>query len=175
VKLVLVNNMGARRPAWLPAPNQPVPGLQRIAGDDTATLYRVVAKPAQTTTYALTGFNAPEGNPPHVLRWLRDNGATIELLSNCSPCRGSVSFFSGTFARPRQLTIRDQAGRVLYSGQVAGQGQRVSFPVSFSRRLVMSLSTDPPPEQVNLVVGGADTRMFGVYVAQPLRFVRAGG
>lgn len=170
VKYVLERNGGGNLPAWLPKPGQRVRGLARIYADDYGTLYRVVAKPAQTTSYALTGFNAPEGNPPHVVRWQAANGGEIELQSNCSPCEGTVSFLSGTFAQPRRLTIRDQHGTVLYDAEVASS-RHVTFKVHFSHRLLLRFSTDPPPVRINSVLGGPDTRSFGIYVGQPLRFV----
>ena len=154
----------------MPGPGQAVPGLRTIASDSFGTLYRVVAPPARTTSYALTGFNAPEGDPPGVVRWLAANGGTIELRSDCAPCDGTVSFHSGSFAYPRRLTIRDSSGRVLYEHLVSGAAQTVSFPVHFLHRLLMRFSTDPPPVAVNTVLGGLDTRRLGIYVGQPLSF-----
>jgi hypothetical protein len=171
VKLVLVRNQ-PNREAWMPGPGQAIPGLRMITSDSFGTLYRVVAPPARTTSYALTGFNAPEGNPPGVVRWLAANGGTIELRSDCALCDGTVSFHSGSFAYPRRLTIQDGSGRVLYQRLISGAAQTVSFPVRFSHSLLMRFSTDPPPVAVNAVQGGPDTRRLGIYVGQPVRFYK---
>ena len=132
-------------PDWLPAPGDPVPGLRLIGQDSSGALYRVVARPSITTSYAVSGFNGPEGEPPRFVRWLAENGGRIELRSDCDPCTGIVSFSSGTFATPRVLTIRDPEGQVLHEQTIEGQGVPVRFPVRFSRRTELVFSTDPRP------------------------------
>jgi hypothetical protein len=166
----VVIHRGKERPDGVPAPGDAVPGLRLIGQHRSGALYRVVARPSSTTSYAVSGFNGPEGEPRRFVRWLAENGGRIELRSDCDPCTGTVSFRSGSFARPRVLTITDPGGRVLYQQTIEGQGRPVEFPVRFSRRTELVFSTDPPPDQINKVIGGEDTRSFGIYVSQPVRF-----
>jgi hypothetical protein len=170
VGYVVVHAYGKGRPSWLPRPGDRVPGLKMIAGDTSDALYLITARPSRTTSYALSGFNGPEGTPPKIVRWLSDNGGKIELRSDCDRCEGDVSFTSGSFVKPRMLTIRDTTGRVLHRQLISIGTDRVRFTVRFSRRLVLVFDTDPAPVQINEVIGGEDTRHFGVFVSTPLHF-----
>jgi hypothetical protein len=160
--------------AALPRLGQRVPGLRTIASDGKATLYRVVAPPPLFTSYGGSGFHTTEGKDPGV-RWLAENGGRLDLFGRCRPCSGHVSFRVGSFARPRLLVIRDEAGHVVLRRKISKSsdsgGQRVLVPVRFSGRSFLSFRTDPPPEPVNLVLGGIDARPFGVFVGQPVRFI----
>jgi hypothetical protein len=151
---------------YIPKPGARVPGLTYIGGDRDSALYRVTAQPAKFTTYAPSGFNAPEGEPPGVVRWLRDNGGTLEVLGDCEDCRGTLTFTTGAFARDRTLTIRDDGGGMVFSGVVGGEPRRIRIPLRFSRRATLSFATDPPPDRVNEFVPGEDTRSFGVFVSR---------
>jgi hypothetical protein len=161
----------------LPRVRQRVPGLRTIASDGKATLYRVVAPPPLFTSYAGNGFHTTEGKDPGV-RWLAENGSHLDLFARCRPCSGHVSLRMGSFARPRLLVIRDEAGHVVLRRTIANStdrgGQRVRVPVRFSGQSFLSFSTDPPPEPVNRVLGGIDARPFGIFVGQPVRFVPDG-
>jgi hypothetical protein len=172
VRYVIVHNAGEAHPRSVPQPGEPVPGARLIGQAEDSALYRVVARPATVTSYAVSGFNGPEGQPPGVVRWLGENGGKIELVAPCEPCVGDVVFRSGSFARPRLLTIRDPAGRVLHRESIQGPGQTVRFPIRFSRRTTLAFSTDPPPDRINEVLGGEDTRFFGVFVSVPVRLQR---
>jgi hypothetical protein len=169
VRYVLVHHPVDQSPI-LPRPGQSVRGLRLIGGDRTATLYRVVARPRSFTSYGVRGFHLTEGNPPG-MRWVGENGAELEVRGSCAPCVGTVAFQAGTFAIPRTLTVRDQKGRILLRDRIAGAGQRVRFGIRFPGRAVLRLSTDPPPRPVNSVVPGADTRLVGIFVGQPVRFL----
>jgi len=147
--------------------------LRLLASDGRGSLYRLVARPNRFTSYAVQGFNQTEGTPPG-LRWQSANNATIELLGRCRPCSGIVSFGTGVFARPRTLTISGPDGVVLFSKLIASSAASVRFPVEFSSRAVLHLSTDPAPERVNAFLGGADTRLFGVFVTD-VRFTARSG
>ena len=70
----------------------------------------------------------------------------------------------------------DATGRVLLlSFPIRTAAQPVSFHVHFTGHTALSFYTNPPPSQVNkyLKTGEArrDTRKFGVYVGQPVRFI----
>jgi hypothetical protein len=169
VRYVVVHHHGEPS-AGLPRRGQRVRGLRLIAGDEAATLYRVVARPRSFTSYGLDGFHLPQGEPAG-LRWVAANNAALELRGSCSPCVGTVTFRSGTFAQPRTLTIRSEDGRVLLRDRLTSGRQRVRVRVRFSRRTVVRLSTDPPPQPANSVPGNTDTRSVSIYVRQPVRFI----
>jgi hypothetical protein len=150
----------------IPKPGADVPGLTYIGGNRRAALYRVTAPPSRFTTYAPTGFNAPEGEPPGVVRWLRENGGTLEVLGDCRKCSGVLEFYSGTFGRTRTLTIRDSRGRPIFKDVIRSAPTRVRLPLRFSRRTTLSFATDPPPDRVNAFIPGEDTRSFGVFISR---------
>ena len=153
-----------------PVPGQPIRGLRLIGGDGDATLYRVVGRPSPFTVYGVRGFHRTEGPAPG-FRWMADNGAELELIGRCRPCVGAVTFPVTAFAVPRKLTITDARGRTLYSGQVDVTSDHVEFPIRFSGRTTVRLSTDPPPIAVNTVVPGPDSRTVSISVGQPVRFL----
>jgi hypothetical protein len=165
VRYVVVHD-SAPRLAYIPKPGARVPGLTYIGGSREAALYRVTAPASKFTTYARTGFNAPEGEPPGVVRWLSENGGTLEVLGDCDDCEGVLTFYSGAFARERTLTIRDAQGGLVFEGTIGGTARKIRLPLSFSRRATLSFATDPPPDQVNEFVPGDDTRSFGVFIAR---------
>jgi hypothetical protein len=153
-----------------PLPGQAIRGLRMLGGDSSATLYRVVARSADFTAYGLHGFYLTEGPAPGT-RWVAKNGAELELIGRCSPCVGTVSIPVSPFGGPRLLTIEDDLGRPLFSGQIDGIGQRVRFRVRFSRRTVLRLSTQPPPTRINSVIPGLDARSVSVSISQPIVFI----
>jgi len=63
---------------------------------------------------------------------------------------------------------------VLYRELIASGAVSVRIPVEFSSRAVLHLSTDPPPDRINAILGGADTRFFGVFVTD-VRFTARKG
>jgi hypothetical protein len=157
-------------PAQPPRPGQPIRGLRLIGGDRAATLYGVAAPPSTFTSYGLRGFYLTEGQSPG-MRWMRANGAELELLGRCDPCVGVVSFTSSSFAVPRMLTIQDEGGRTVFSGRIDPEGDRIRFRIRFSRRTVLRLSTNPPPTPINTIVSGPDARTVSITLVQPVRFV----
>jgi hypothetical protein len=150
-------------------PSGAVPGLRVIGGDASATLYRVVAHPSAFTSYGLRGFHLTEGASPG-MRWTGENGAELELRGRCRPCVGTVSFSAASFAEPRVLTVSDERGRTLSTTRVETTGSVVRFPARFSSRTVVRLSTDPPPQRIDSVIPGPDTRAVSITVVQPVRF-----
>lgn len=166
VKYVLVHHPDPTVP---PTPGQPIRGLRLIGGDRTATLYRVVARPATFTSYGVSGFHLPEGETPG-MRWMGVNGAKLELLGRCNPCVGVVSFAAAAFATPRMLTIQDDRGRTVFAGRIDPLGDDVEFRVRFSGKTALRLATDPPPIPINTVIAGADARTVSISVRQPVRF-----
>jgi hypothetical protein len=169
VRYVLVHKPDPGAPKIIPRPRQRIAGLQDIGGDSSAELYRVVARPATTSVFVAKGFNGIEGARPGQVSWLAQNGGHLELKAPCSPCVGTVDFGTGTFARPRTLTIRDPSGRVLFRRLIKTSAEHATVRLRFSRATVLYLSTDPPPDQVNKFVPGIDTRHFGVFVSLPVR------
>jgi hypothetical protein len=149
-------------------PRQAIRGLRVIGGDASATLYRIVARPARFTSYGVRGFFLTEGNPPG-MRWV-SHGAQLELRGHCDPCVGTVSFPAASFARPRFLAVRDPRGRRVYFGRVETIASRVRFRIRFSRHTVLSLATDPPPLPINREIGGPDFREVGISLNQPVSF-----
>ena len=157
------------QPSVPPAPGQPVRGLRFLGGDETASLYRVVAEPSSFTSYGLRGFHRTEGAAPG-MRWTTENGAELELRGRCRPCVGTVTFPAASFAEPRVLRIDDERGRTLFAGRI-GTGALVRFRVRFPGRTVIRLSTNPPPTQISSVIPGPDTRTVSISLGQPVRFL----
>jgi hypothetical protein len=151
-------------------PRPTPPGLQRVAVADGDVLYRVTAKLPRFVSYADPGFNVTEGNSPGV-RWTAKNGAELGLWGACSPCDGTLKFGSGTYAQPRTLTVSDPSGNVLLQVLIRSASQEVALHVHFATQLRLIFRTDPPPIPINDESRSADTRSFGIFVAQPVRFL----
>jgi hypothetical protein len=166
VKYVLIHE---EDPATPPRPRQPIRGLRLIGGDGQATLYRVVADPSAFTSYGIRGLYLTEGEPPG-MRWVGTNNAEIELRGRCSPCVGTVSFPAWAFDKRRVLAINDSRHRLLFLGVVHPEGDRVKFRIRFRGRTAIRLSTQPPPAQINTVIGGSDWRTVSISIGQPIRF-----
>jgi hypothetical protein len=157
-------------PSRSPRPGQAIDGLREIGGDSEATLYRLVGRPSGFTSYGIRGFYLTEAPAPG-MRWMGRNGAELELIGRCRPCAGTVSFPAGAFAEPRELTIKDDHGRAVFSDQIELSGDRVRFPIRFSKRIVLRLSTVPPPITINRVIPGPDARTVSISLGQPVIFV----
>jgi hypothetical protein len=168
VRYVIIHEAGPAQPDFIPHPRDKprIGALRYIGGDRKSVLYRISAPPSKYTTYASADFNSPEGKPLNFVRWLRDNGAKLLVLGSCDPCSGTLSFYTGTFARDRVLTVRDPQARLVYQGTIVGEAKRIRIPLRFSNRTALSFSTDPPPDQINKIMGGTDTRSFGVFISQ---------
>jgi hypothetical protein len=169
VRYVIIHEASPAHPESLPHPGERprVRGLRYIGGDRRSALYRITAAPSKYTTYASAGFSIPEGEWPNSLRWLSDNGAKLLILGSCAPCSGTLEFSSGTFARDRVLVIRNAQGRVVYHGTIVAKAKRIRISLRFSQRMELSFATDPPPDQINKVMGGGeDTRRIGVFVSK---------
>jgi hypothetical protein len=152
-----------------PRPGQAIHGLRMIGGDPEATLYRVVGRPSDFTSYGLRGFHLTEGEAPGS-RWMAENGAELELVGRCAPCVGTVSFPAAAFAEPRILTIKDDRGRTVFSDRIEVSSDRVLFRIRFSRETILRLSTDPPPIPINSVIPGPDARPVSISMGQPVLF-----
>jgi hypothetical protein len=157
-------------PSAPPRAGQAIHGLRMIGGDRESTLYRVVGRPADFSSYGLRGFHLTEGEAPGT-RWIGQNGAELELRGRCQPCVGTVSFPAAAFAEPRILRIEDDRGRALFSDRIEVTSDRVRFRVRFSRSMVLRLSTQPPPFPINTVIPGPDARTVSITMGQPVRFV----
>jgi hypothetical protein len=168
VRYVIIHEASPAHLRSLPHPRERprVDGLRYIGGDRVAALYRITAAPSKYTTYASAGFSIPEGEWPNSQRWLSDNGAKLLILGSCAPCSGTLEFSSGTFARNRVLAVRDAQGRVAYRGTIVAKAKRIRISLRFSQRMELSFATDPPPDQINKVIGGEDTRKVAVYITQ---------
>lgn len=145
------------------------PGLRRIARARGGTLYRVVAQAPRIIAAAGDGFLPPDG-PGSGVHWTGEPDATFRILGRCAPCVGTVSFGSGTFARVRDLQIKEQSGRVLLRKTIGSAIVPVRFRVRFNGRLTLRFATDPPPERIDGVLHNGDSRSFGVFVGLPVRF-----
>ena len=166
VDYVLVHHPDPTKP---PLPGQAIRGLRRIGGAEEATLYRVVARPSRFTSYGVRGFHLTEAPAPG-FRWMAENGAELALIGRCRPCVGTVTFPAAAFAVDRMLTIHDERGHTVFSGRITN-GDLVRFPVTFSGRTVLRLSTDPPPTQINSFIPGPDSRPVSISLHQPIRFI----
>ena len=131
------------QPSLPPGRGEPVRGLRVIGSSSESTLYRVVAEPSHFRSYGVRGFHLVEGNAPG-MRWVGANDAELELSGRCRPCAGTVTFHASSFSEPRLLTIRDEGGRQLFAGRITAGGTLVQFPVRFSGRTVVRLSTRSP-------------------------------
>ena len=172
VRYVMVRDTYGVRFRHVPQPGARIRGLHEVTRDGYGALYRVVARPSRTRTYGVSGFHGAEPDHLGFYRWVGEQGAQLEVVAPCRPCVGTLHFRSGTFARPRTLTIREPSGRVLARRRIRSQSQRVRVPLRFRDRTMLTLHTDPPPERIDSVVGGADTRTVSVFVGQPVRFAR---
>jgi hypothetical protein len=176
VRYVIVHDIGKGAPKWLPRPGDVIRGLEEIGGNETAVLYRVVAPASRATTYAVSGFGLPEGEPPNVFRWMSENGAKLEVRAACRRCEGTLEFRAASFARARTVVVLDGRGHVLARELVRpDEATQVRVPLRFSRRMVLTLNTEPPPDQINAFVGGPDARRVSIFVGQPVRFILENG
>ncbi len=173
VRYVVVRKLGVPAPG-VPAPGSRIAGLRLLdRGDSYGALYEVTARPARTAVHALTGFSLPEGDPVRFSRWMTKSEGEIEVRAPCAPCEGDLRFDAGTFATPRQLTVRNEAGDVVARQTISSAKQSVRVPLRFDRRTAVTLAIDPAPQAPNdLDPANPDTRPLGILVSYPIRFER---
>ena len=151
-------------------PRHTPPGLRRIVEAGGSVLYRVTAALPKFISFADQGFYTTEGNSPGV-RWMYRNGAELHLWGACSPCDGTLTFGSGTFVEPRDVTIYGPANNLLLKTLIRTAAQPVSVHVHFTGQTFLRFFADPPAVQVSRFVRTIDTRSFAIFVGQPVRFI----
>jgi hypothetical protein len=97
--------------------------------------------------------------------------AKLEVRAPCKVCVGTLEFRTASFARPRTLTIAAENGRVIAYERVDAEPRSIRVPVRFSRRTIVTLTVNPPPDRIDKFIGGTDMRTVAVSVIQPVTFV----
>ena len=121
----------------------------------------------------MSGFSLPEGDPVRFGRWMTKSEGEIEVRAPCAPCEGDLRFDAGTFATPRRLTVRNEAGDVVARQTISSAKQSVRVPLRFDRKTVVTLEIDPAPQApADLDPANPDTRPLGILVSYPIRFER---
>lgn len=150
---------------------RPSRDFRPIADSPFATIFRVVPPSDRVTTFPLTGFWLPEGDPPTIFRWMVEDSARMEVRAPCAPCVGTLEFRAASFARKRTLAIRDQNGKVVARERVEPDRPKwVRMPLRFSHRMVLTLQVAPPPDRISDYLPGGDPRSVAVSIFQPTRF-----
>lgn len=148
------------------AASPPTHGFVELASESYGTLYRNDNPPAPTVE-ALAGFSVPEGDPAEPFRWITAPVARLRVTAICSTCKGVLGFGVASFARPRIVTVTDNAnGRVLYRGRV-GTFSEVSIPLTFNHTTVLRITASPGPQSVHATNGSPDTRSVSVNLQAP--------
>jgi hypothetical protein len=144
-------------------------GFRKVIDDPSASVYEVTAPASPTQVDALSGFGFPLGGPNQQVRWLEKPQGRVLVRGDCDPCRGRLSFASASHMRPRTLTIRDGAGRLLMRRTVPPVQTQITVPLAVHRQAVLTFAVTPPPEPA----GAGDPRLWGIYMLEP-RFVIGG-
>jgi hypothetical protein len=163
---------GASEP-WQPRPVQSFRGLRVIDRMPSGTSFRVTAKPVTAVVSAGTGFDFLARIADRFMRWMIAPDASITVQGRCDPCVGRVRITAASFARPRLLTVRNEAGGLLKRTTIGVQPTSVSFPVRFRRRSSFNLHTQPGPESIAAATGSFDPRRVSISIAVPMAFVPA--
>ena len=160
---------GATEP-WQPRPAQSFPGLRVIDRMPSGTSFRVTAKPETAVVSAGTGFDFLERIADRFTRWMIAPVGDITVQGRCDPCVGRVRLTAASFARPRLLTVRNEAGVLLKRTTIGGAPTSVSFPVRFRHHSRFTLHTRPGPESI-AAAGISDPRHVSIQIAVPMEFI----
>lgn len=152
---VVLNQGGA--PGGNPTPGPAGRGFGLVAQVDGMSLYRVTAPPARDFVWPAQGFSTVEGPAKHHFTWMTGSTGEIDALARCTDCRGRLRFQTSSFEQPRDLTVRDERGRVLTRVRVTKHARLVTVPVRFSRRARWLLSVTPGAQPA-----GADPRSLSI-------------
>jgi hypothetical protein len=144
----------------------PTAGLRQLGADDYATLYEVTAPPATDMALARDGFSYVEGQGVTAYRYMTARTGVLELRAGCDRCRRVLRFTAAAVTRPRRLVVRDAAGTTLVERTVGLDATPVAVPVTASRRTLVTLTVDPPPEPIP-----GDFREAGILLNVRLRLV----
>jgi hypothetical protein len=173
VRYVVVTHVPIDPPVQ--APGKPGTGLRLLFPGKYASLYAVDARPEPMVTMG-PGFSPPERDKIGPLRWLSSDEGEIEVMAPCSPCVGTLNVVATSFVRPRSIRLTDPDGRTLSVRRVGVHRQRVSFPVRFDRRAVLTVTTSPNRESVRQAYhGGTDPRSLSVSIVKPQLHVQSRG
>ncbi len=143
-------------------PGRPGRGLRFITDDGHHSIWSVAARPLPMVTMG-PGFGELEIGPNRLThRWLVSNEGKIELLGDCSVCRGTLSVDAESFAGARSVSLVRSDGSVMSTRVIPAQKRRVSFPVDFRHRETVTVRTSPGP-----VRAGADPRRLSVSFTRP--------
>jgi hypothetical protein len=168
VKYVLLRHKV--EPGAMP-PGKPSKDFRPVADSPSIALYRVVARPTRSTTFPVSGFWLPEGQPPFIFRWMVETDAEVEIHAPCMVCVGTLEFRTVSFARPRTLTILDENRNVVARERVDPlQAKWIRVPLKFCRRTIVKFRVNPSPDRISEMIGGPDMRTVAISVVQPVRF-----
>lgn len=177
VRYLLVQNLAGGPPLY-PGFEEPIPGTQMLGGDDIATLYRIVARPARFTSFDSVGFALPEGSGPQFTRWMTAADGQIEILSRAPQSMlVRVGFTVASALRPRQLVVRDGA-RVVYDAVVPPKAVPVAFTIPIKGKATLRLHVTPAAESPHaLNPRDPNTTPLSIRVSGPLKItpLRTGG
>jgi hypothetical protein len=148
VRYVLLDATPASWGGW-PAAGTPGPGFRLIAREPYADLYRVTARPQSPALAAAgAGFSSTLLTHAGLVNWLEQASGTIDLIGACASCSGELSMVLESYAQPREVTLLDSQGTVVYRQIIRGAAL-VKVPLHFSRKAAVRLITSPGPQPVS--------------------------
>jgi hypothetical protein len=156
--------------AGVQKPGKPGKGLRLIQPGRYASLYAVDARPLPLVTIG-PGFAVPDRTPEGYLQWMTRNEGQVELRAPCSACDGRLELVAKSVAEPRSITLH-AGGRTLGVQRVGIVARRISFPVRFDRRILLTVTSNPKPERV---AGSPDPRTLSVSLVSPRLKLRSQG
>ncbi len=126
----------------LPPSGEPGAGFHLIKHEPYGNLYTVTASPTILVTPG-NGF-IPLDRTAGRDAWLDQTSGVIELVSACTHCEGTLSMILTSYAKPRQVTIRN-------SGENLGKltvrtPLRVSVFLHFDKHTRLELTATPGPQ-----------------------------
>ena len=163
-----------------PAPGDPTPPSGRPVGNGLVPIeerydidaFEVRAAPAFGQAWTAAGFAMPEGDLRFRFAWLTsaDGVGALDVDAYCPRCGGVLRFTSFSFGEPRRLTIKAPSGRVVYSGRIGTEPQKVRVPLpglddGDAERYTVTV--DPKPKSPRQATGALDDRPLGVAIQEP--------
>ncbi|HEX2112412.1 MAG TPA: hypothetical protein VHF67_12765, partial [Gaiellaceae bacterium] len=155
--------------SWEPRADERFDGLQVMRRTNEGTVFRVTADPAPGVVLVRHGFWPPEGIAGASLRWMSTDGR-VEVRGNCNRCVGEIRMTAASFAQPRMLTVRDDAGKVIARRGIGIAMTKVSIPIRFEHRADLYFDTRPGPQSIAEATGIPDPRSVSIQVAVPITF-----
>lgn len=160
VRYVVVHHDGGRRFGPNdPRPGEAIDGLRLIDSYPLASVYRVVAHPSNTAVRSLSGFDLPQGDGT-VRRSQGLNPARLEVVADCDECVGELLFRTGAHRVARVVTISQEGAGVVLRRRISKPRTITVRLRPFSRRAVLSITTDPAPDPLGIFVSETEFRIL---------------